>query len=210
MKYFFDTSALVKIYHPEDGTKEALDLYLSDTPIAISDLSRIEFLSTVYRKYREREINADILNALLLKFQEDVESRYELLEFTSLVLEDASRLMNKYAKTRSLRSLDSLQFAFFTAYGDREDVFVCSDQRLASFVRLEGGAVRVPKNSPPELGDVNPKEAGRRKLFLSPPHMGRGGRSGGGFVQPRSMPSFRYSHDRLRSRSRHRYNPPLP
>jgi len=32
LKYYFDTSSLVKIYHPEDGRKEALDCYLSDAP----------------------------------------------------------------------------------------------------------------------------------------------------------------------------------
>lgn len=163
----------MKVYHPEIGTKEALDLYLSDTPILISELSRIELLSTIYRKYREREINSDTLDALLLRFQEDVESRYELLEFTSLVLENATRLMAKFGKAHSLKTLDTLQFAFFTTYADKDDVFVCSDHRLANFARVEGSAVYVPKGSIPEHREDVSREAGRRrKLFLSPPHMG--------------------------------------
>lgn len=35
-RYFLDTSALVKIYHREDGSDYCLDLYLSKAHIIIS------------------------------------------------------------------------------------------------------------------------------------------------------------------------------
>ncbi|WP_459943306.1 type II toxin-antitoxin system VapC family toxin, partial [Deferrisoma palaeochoriense] len=55
--FFFDTSALVKIYHEERGSKACPDLYLGTSTIAVSELARVELYSAVFRKLREREIN---------------------------------------------------------------------------------------------------------------------------------------------------------
>ena len=55
MTYFLDTSALVKIYHKEEGSENVLEVYKREN-MNISELSIFELLSTVYRKYREKEI----------------------------------------------------------------------------------------------------------------------------------------------------------
>ncbi len=47
MKYYFDTSSLVKIYHPEQGSKETLELYEGNWEICISELGALEFVSAV-------------------------------------------------------------------------------------------------------------------------------------------------------------------
>lgn len=47
MEYFFDTSAIVKIYHEEEGSKAVLPIYSGNDSILISELSKVEFLSTV-------------------------------------------------------------------------------------------------------------------------------------------------------------------
>lgn len=49
MKYFFDTSALVKIYHKETGTKKVLNIYKSKRNIVISEFSKVEFISEKFR-----------------------------------------------------------------------------------------------------------------------------------------------------------------
>ena len=173
MKYYFDTSSLVKIYHPEDGSKEALACYLSDTAILISDLSRIEFFSTIHRKYREGEISADALDALMERFQEDLSARYEVLEFSALVLEEATRLLFRFGKRHSLKTLDCLQLAFFLIYADREDVFVCSNPALVAVAQREGVATRVSEGRLREReGPFVKKDGASPRLFLSPPHMG--------------------------------------
>jgi dTDP-4-amino-4,6-dideoxygalactose transaminase/predicted nucleic acid-binding protein len=173
MNYYFDTSSIVKIYHAEDGSKDVLELYRSRATILISELSKIEFLSAVYRKYRENEISLETLNAVILKFQDDIESRYELLEFSSLVFEESWRLVCDFAQKYSLKTLDSLQFAFFTTYCEEDDIFVCSDMKLTSIVVLEGITVFVPKGHIPfhrtKIGDINKLPT---RIFLSPPHMG--------------------------------------
>ena len=173
MNYYFDTSSLVKIYHPEDGSKAAIELYKSDDAIFISELSKIEFLSTIYRKYRENEISSETLNALAAKFQDDIETRYELLEFSSLVFEESSRLVCDFAQKYSLKTLDSLQFAFFTTYCEEDDIFVCSDKKLTSIVELEGITVFVPTGHiPTEKAKRQVGKTSQYRIFLSPPHMG--------------------------------------
>lgn len=82
MNYFFDTSALVKLYHKEKGTDTVLGIYKSRDKIAISELARVEFYSTIYRKYRDGEIELKTLNILIKKFDSDSEERYDVLNFS--------------------------------------------------------------------------------------------------------------------------------
>lgn len=139
MKYYFDTSALLKIYHSESGTLDVLGIYENtENRVLISELSCTEFLSTVYRKYREKEITADTRDAVVAKFQDDTDSRYEILRFTSLVTDEAERLIRRFADENSLKTLDSIQFAFFCLYCENDTVFVCSDRKLSKLVSHEG------------------------------------------------------------------------
>jgi len=46
MKYYLDTSSLAKIYHDEEGSSHALELYQSNAVIAVSELAVLEFIST--------------------------------------------------------------------------------------------------------------------------------------------------------------------
>ena len=144
MNYYFDTSSLVKIYHREQSSERVLEIYRSGELIFISELGRIEFLSTIHRKYRENEINTETLDALMQRFENDIENRYEVLSFSSMIPDEALNLIRNFARETSLRALDSLQLAFFTIYCEHEDIFVCSDKRLAGIAGLEGISVLIP------------------------------------------------------------------
>ena len=50
MTYYFDTSALVKVYHTEAGSATVQPIYRGTDEIIISELGKIEYLSTVHRK----------------------------------------------------------------------------------------------------------------------------------------------------------------
>jgi len=115
MRYFLDTSALVKIYHKEEGSENVLDVYKREN-MNISELSIVEFLSTVYRKYREKEIDELTLNAIWSKFNEDLETRYDVIPFSSIIIDKACNLIHKHGGSKSLRTLDSLQLTFFLIY----------------------------------------------------------------------------------------------
>lgn len=64
MQYFFDPSATVKVYHQEEGSEIVLPIYSENKTIIISELSKVEFLSTIYKKFRNNEINLKALEAL--------------------------------------------------------------------------------------------------------------------------------------------------
>ena len=145
MKYYFDTTALVKIYHREIGSDQVIGIYNGEDNITISELGAIEFISTIYRKHREHEIDIDTLMAVISKFQEDMDTRYEVVKFFSLVMEEAWNLICNYAPQHSLRTLDSLQFAFFKVYCDPNDTFVCADKNLIKLVNLAGFTVLAPQ-----------------------------------------------------------------
>jgi len=50
---FFDTSVLVKYFHPETGTAHVIELMdNASNTLWVSDLARIEFISALYRKFR--------------------------------------------------------------------------------------------------------------------------------------------------------------
>jgi predicted nucleic acid-binding protein len=64
-RYFLDTSALVKIYHREAGSDYCLGLYTNESHLIISELARVEFHSALFRKQREKDLNAKALKAVL-------------------------------------------------------------------------------------------------------------------------------------------------
>jgi uncharacterized protein with PIN domain len=135
MNYFFDASALVKIYHDEEGADKVMEIYNSEGQITISELSKVEFYSTIYRKYRERAIDFETLNLLIEKFDFDVENKYEILFFSTGITEQAQKLLRSHGEALGIRSLDSLQLSFFDFYCDKEDIFVCWDTRLTALAQ---------------------------------------------------------------------------
>ncbi len=57
--YFFDTSALVKLYHQEGGTEQVEEIFRQvETPIIISELAIVELHTTLARKVRMGDITA--------------------------------------------------------------------------------------------------------------------------------------------------------
>jgi predicted nucleic acid-binding protein len=109
MKYFFDTSALVKVYHREDGTDIVLPIYKSDDQIFLSELSKLEFISTIHKKFRNKWIDKKVLKVLKEKFFSDVYNRFYILPLSSLFLDNASELIEEYGESRHLISLDAIQ-----------------------------------------------------------------------------------------------------
>lgn len=143
MNYFFDTSALVKVYHYEEGTDKVLNIYNSETKILISELAKLEFYSSIYRKYRERAIDLNTLNLLNEKFDFDTKNRYDIRHFSSGVTEQAQKYLKEFGESRGIKTLDSLQLAFFYFYCESEDTFVCWDTKLLKIAEKENMKVLV-------------------------------------------------------------------
>ena len=105
MRYFLDTSALVKIYHRESGSDTALSIYNSDSVIFISEMSRLEFISTIYRKFRNKEIDKGTLRVLEDKFVSDIYNRFRVIPLVSLLIDVALGFIIEYGESKHLVTL---------------------------------------------------------------------------------------------------------
>ena len=84
-KYFFDTSAIAKRYHSEDGS-DFIDKWFVklDAEFIISDISIIEFYSALSLKVRVGEIDKENFVILRKVFSQDIKKGvYQVAEFTN-------------------------------------------------------------------------------------------------------------------------------
>jgi uncharacterized protein len=146
--YFLDTSALVKRYHQEHGSKEIDALFTEqDRRIIISDLSIIELGSALAKKVREGEITVEKYHRAVGFFCQDVVTetiQVETLEEADKVA--AAALLETHSLRANLRTLDSLQLAMMKRLSETQlDQVLCADQTFCSVIRREGLVVRNPE-----------------------------------------------------------------
>ena len=148
MKIFLDTSSLFKLYHQEDGTRELEILFAAAqiTHIYLSELTKLEFASTVWKKVRTKEVTAAQAEATLGFFEADFE-KYSFVATDIPILEQARQLVRKYG-AEGLRTLDSIQLATSVSLAKQADVFLTTDKLLSNFLNAEGLNRRVPNNQP--------------------------------------------------------------
>jgi len=141
MQYFFDTSAVVKIYPLEQGSEKIIPLYRGDDAILISELSKVEFLSTVHKKLRTGEITEETLDALNKRFFADCSNRFVVIHVASFIIDAALDIMNSHGRINHIFALDALQIATFSTINERDITFVCADKRLTTLVKKMGNPV---------------------------------------------------------------------
>ncbi len=128
--YFLDTSALVKLYHQEQGS-DIVESYVADqnNQIWISILTRVEFHSVFVRKFREEELTEITLQTVFESFHEDLHHRFQVLSLTEDIIEKAILLFLSQGKTYPLRTLDALQIASAQTVEHHEVIFVTADRK---------------------------------------------------------------------------------
>jgi predicted nucleic acid-binding protein len=138
MNLFFDTSALVKYFHREDGSDKVEALIdAASNVVWISDLARIEALSAFHRRFRMGEIDASNLERAVSGFEQEL-ARFNVQPLNGMVLAEASSLIKSYSKKHSLRTLDAIQLAVFVLLQDDNWHFVLADDGLYQ-VLMAGG-----------------------------------------------------------------------
>lgn len=145
-RFFFDTSALVKLYHEEDGTEKLTAILFQEKPrIVISDLAIIEMISTLAKKVRTRAIDIAAFNEAVSAFEEDV-FRFEVIEIESQIKKRASDLLKNVGLENGLRTLDSLQLASALVFSEFStlNLFVASDTGLLHAATLLGLETMAP------------------------------------------------------------------
>lgn len=143
MKIYLDTSSLFKLYHEEDGTKE-IELLFSQvkiTHIYLSEITKIEFSSTIWKRVRTKDITVEQAEITLRLFESDF-AKYNFITNDSLILEQARNLVTKYG-IEGLRTLDSIQLSTCVALTKLVDVFYTADKLLQTLIEREGLPTKI-------------------------------------------------------------------
>ena len=146
MKLFLDTSALFKLYHQETGTEDLERFFLKSkiTHIYLSEISKVEFTSTLWKKVRTKEISLDQAKLTIEYFEGDFE-KYNFISTDSLIIEQARKLTTKYG-IEGLRTLDSIQLSTCKVLEKHVDLFFTADKLLNSLIEKEGLNTLLPKS----------------------------------------------------------------
>lgn len=149
MIVFFDTSAMVKFFHREEGTDVVVSI-ISDltNEIWVSELARLEFICALHRRLRMNELNEDELNKSLDGFYTEY-SRFNAKKIGRAVLNEAEVLVKRLGKTLGLRSLDAIHLATFNLFNELEEMpFVAADDILLTAAKTIGAKVIDPLSGP--------------------------------------------------------------
>ena len=148
--YFFDSSALVKLYHREVGTP-IVDQIVGATGnfLRVSRLTVAELTSAFAIKVRTQAISREDANVFLHQFRADVASgRVEVFAIGESAFAMAELLVERYAFDSRLRALDALQLAVALELRKQElvDHFVAADAILCEVAKMEAFSVINPEH----------------------------------------------------------------
>lgn len=147
-RLYFDTSALVKNYHVEEGTPQVQALIgMVHGECLISRLAAVEMLSGFAGKVRAGVLSSADFGTLRRRFFADIRRKtVRPLRILNAHFQLAGDLIGKHAMSRQLRTLDAIQLAVALHFHQAFplDHFVCADQRLCDVARLEGLSVVQP------------------------------------------------------------------
>ena len=149
MILFFDTSALVKFFHREEGTDVVVSI-ISDlkNEVWVSELARLEFICALHRRLRMNEINEDDLKKVLDGFYKEY-SRLNTKKIGRAVLNEAEALVKRLGRTSGLRALDAIHLATFNLFDDLEEmIFVAADDILLTAAKVMGAKAINPLSGP--------------------------------------------------------------
>ena len=150
MNYFFDSSALIKLYHPELGSERVTAMFGGpDRRIIISRLTGVELHSALALKTRTGHLDSERSAALRIRFLDDVASGgIALVAVSEFHYPAAERLIIRYGDRKGLRTLDALQLAVALELQDRVgvDALVAADKVFCDVAVLEGFAVLNPEH----------------------------------------------------------------
>jgi predicted nucleic acid-binding protein len=138
MNLFFDTSALVKFFHEEEGTEAVTDLILdANNQVWISELARLEFLSTVFRRFRNKELDEERLNTAVHFFENQVD-RFNIEPLGHAVLEEAALILKNHGRRHGLKALDALHLGTYGLISEDDWAFVATDESLCDVAKAIG------------------------------------------------------------------------
>jgi predicted nucleic acid-binding protein len=151
--YFFDSSALVKRYTNEVGSKWILrvtDVSVGNT-LYVASITEVEVVSAITRKLREAVIAASDAASRISELRYDFAKQYSVSDVNELVIEKAISVLQSHA----LRGYDAIQLAAAMQVNETRIslqlpavIFVSADVNLNNAARAEGLVVEDPNLHP--------------------------------------------------------------
>jgi uncharacterized protein len=151
--YFLDSSALVKRYLNETGSKWVLDLFnpALDNEIFVAAIAGVEIVAAITRRGRGGSISIADASLVCRQFRNDLQMNYQIVEITEDIINSGMNL----AETRGLRGYDAVQLAagyavntICIASGLSPVIFVSADDELNVAAVSEGLLVENPNSYP--------------------------------------------------------------
>jgi len=138
MNLLFDTSALVKFFHEEKGTDIVTELILDhNNEVWISELGRLEFISAVFRRFRNKELDEERLNTAVNSFEEQI-AEFNIEPLGHAVLKEAELFIKSHGRTYGLKALDALHLSSFSLISEKDWSFVVADDNLCRVAEVIG------------------------------------------------------------------------
>lgn len=146
--YFVDSSALVKRYRSEPGSRYLAYLLDNAPRLIASRLTKVEVTAALVRRARGSNQPIEILHGALAALETELRNSFELIELDDPLMEQAAALARKYA----LRGADAVQLAcLLLARRDdpnNELLLVSADDELNAAAKAEGMQVENPNLHP--------------------------------------------------------------
>ena len=134
---YFDTSALVKQYLQEAGSKTVLELLKTGDKVYTANLTYAETHAAFSRRTREGRLTRETTRKLAQRFDKDWES-YDIV----IMGEDVLHLARQILYRHPLRSADAIHLASALLLARTTPTirwaFVCADGRLCDAAKAEG------------------------------------------------------------------------
>ncbi len=127
MRYYFDTSALLKRYIKESGSDVIDDTIDKADEILVSPLTRIEAISALRRLLSEGKICITDYKNIKSELDKDFKD-FTILPISQKTLNKAYQIVD----AEDIRTLDAIQLATVIIASENIDKLVAADQRLLS------------------------------------------------------------------------------
>lgn len=112
LSFYFDTSAIAKLYHAETGSAVVEELLAKNQPVYLSRLGVLEMHSVLSGKVRTGALTQAAADKTLQLFRGDVRRRrFRIVTLRVRHYELAEKLIAAHGVASALRTLDSLQMA---------------------------------------------------------------------------------------------------
>jgi predicted nucleic acid-binding protein len=146
--YFFDSSALAKLDHPEEGSDLVNRIFREpDRLVVVAKLALLEMISVAGIKQRTGSLSREAAGVFLRQVTVSaVLGDFLIQPMHGQDYETASRLLTAYSAKYNLRTLDALHLASALRRRTKHEIdfFVTADRALAEVAVLENFGVLIP------------------------------------------------------------------